>query len=254
LARAQGESTIDEPEAPLAFPPVVALATPARTGHFLIERPADNGSIVRYDITSDFETGVSRMLVERATTPTIEILAVFDVANLRQVDQPTWYSMPRGDFPFAGGSERQQWIRTVDDYLPAAIRPYVTIERATDSVLGTETMRHLVVTIDAAGVANNASAVVTDPLTGLQVPATPAAPGQFELPPNVTGSTGAILPVTVEMWVDSTGVIRKLVQPPELGGDTITVVAMMPDAFTPAFPAPEATTPLTASQLVDFSL
>jgi hypothetical protein len=254
LARAQGETTIDEPAAPLAFPPVMALAAPARTGSFVIERPADNGSVVRYEVTNDFETGVSRMVVDRATTPDIEVLAVFDVANLRQVDEPTWYSMPRGEFPFAGGSERQRWIRTVDDYFPASIRRFVTIDRATESILGTETVRHLVVTVDAAGIANSATAIVTDPLTGLQIPAAPPAPGQFQLPPNLTGSTSAILPVTIEMWVDSTGVIRKLAEPAELGGITTTVVSMTDGAFMPAFPAPETTVALTAGQMADLAL
>ncbi len=254
LARAQGETTIDEPAAPLAFPPVAVPAVPARTASFVIERPADNGSIVRYEVTNDFETGVSRMLVDRTTTFDIEVLAVFDVANLRRLDQPAWYSMPRGEFPFAGGAERQRWIRTVDDYFPASIRPYVTIDSATESVLGTESVRHMFVTVDAASIAAKAAEIVTDPLTGLQVPAAPPVPGQFGLPPNLTGSTAAIEPVTIEMWVDSSGIIRKIVEPADLGGTTTTVLSMTTDAFTPTFPAPEATTPLTAAQMADLAL
>lgn len=264
LDRAQGESTTDGPAAPLAFPPVVVPVAPPRTATFMIERPLDDGSMIRYEVTNDFETGMSRMLIDRTPKPDLEVLAVFDVANLHEVDQAAWFSMPRGDFPLVTGTERSQWIRTVDDYFPAALRPHVTITRATESLLGAETMRHLVIEVDAAAIARQASLTVTDPLagadpaTGLQVPAEPVPPGQFVVPPTYTASAaeGATpnAPVTVEIWVDSTGTIRKLVQPTEFGGETITLVSMTLDPYTPEFPVPDVTTPLTARQLVDFGL
>ncbi len=258
LDRAQGESTTDGPAAPLAFPPVVVPVAPPRTATFMIERPLDDGSMIRYEVTNDFETGMSRMLIDRAPKPDLEVLAVFDVANLHEVDQAAWFSMPRGDFPLVTGTERSQWIRTVDDYFPAALRPHVTITRATESLLGAETMRHLVIEVDAAAIARQASLTVTDPLTGLQVPTEPVPPGQFVVPPTYTASAaeGATpnAPVTVEIWVDSTGTIRKLVQPTEFGGETITLVSMTLDPYTPEFPVPGVTTPLTARQLVDFGL
>jgi hypothetical protein len=252
--RAKGDPTANEPEAPLAFPPVVATAVPARTATFVVEQPADAGTTIRYEITSDFETSVSRLLVDRATMPDIEVLAVFDIANLRQADQPNWWSMPRGTFPFVGGSERQRWLRTVEEYFPASMRPFVTVDAASESVIGTETMRHLVVTVDAAGLATSAATPVTDPTTGLQVPPPPPTPGEFVLPTGVTGSTEAIEPVTLEMWVDSNGMIRKLVEPASMGGRSITVTSLSGDAFSPTFPAPEAVVPLTADQLVDLAL
>jgi len=254
MDRTEGDPTASEPEAPLAFPPAVPLATPTRTASFLVERPADDGSTLRYEMTSDFETGVGRMLVDRAAMPDIEVLAVFDVANLRQADQPNWYSMPRGQSPFAAGSDRARWVRTVDEYFPAAVRPFVTIEHASESTIGTETMRHLVVTVDTAGIATSATPAATDPLTGLPVAAPPAPPGEFVLPTSITGTTEAIEPVTLEMWVDSNGLIRKLVEPPSMGGETITVTSLSPDAFNPTFPAPEVVTSLTAEQLVEFAL
>lgn len=245
----RGDSADSELEAPLAFPAVTPAAVATRTATFVVEQPSDDGTTARYEVTTDFETGVSRMLIDRTTGPDIEVLAVFDVANLRLVDQPNWWSMPRGDFPFPVPGQSQQWIRTVDDYLPAYIRPAVTIEKSTEAVLGTETMRHLVLTIDTHTIVTNAAAVVIDPATGLQVPETPTGPGEFSPPASTTGNAERIEPVTVEMWVDSTGTIRKLVEPSSLGGRTITVVEVTSAPFDPTFPAPESTAPLTAAQL-----
>ncbi len=254
MDNAQGDSTNSEPEAPLAFPVVVPPAVPERTANIVVEQPAEDGTTIRYEVTNDFETGVSRMLIDRTTSPDVEVLAVFDVANLRLVDQPTWWSMPRGAFPFPVPSDRQQWVRTVDDYLPATIRPYVTIDQSTEAVLGTETMRHLVVTIDADAIVKNAANGVVDPATGLQVPAAPTGPGEFAPPVSTTGNAELIEPATVEMWVDSTGTIRKLVEPPALGGRTITLVSLSNEAFAPEFPPAETVTPLTAGQLTEFAL
>ena len=246
-ARFRGDSADSEPEAPLAFPTVASAAVAARTATFVVEQPTDDGTTARYEVTTDLETGVSRMLIDRTTGPDIEVLAVFDIANLRLVDQPDWWSMPRGDFPFPVPGRSRQWLRTVDEYLPAHIRSAVTIEKSTEAVLGTETMRHLVLTIDTDTIVTNAAAGVIDPATGLQVPATPTGPGEFTSPESTTGNAEHIEPVTVEMWVDSTGTIRKLVEPPSLGGRTITVVELTSAPFDPTFP--ETTAPLTAGQL-----
>ncbi len=254
MDRAQGDSTNSEPEAPLAFPAVTPGQAPVRTADLVVERPTQDGSTIRYEVTNDFETGVSRMLIDRATMPDIEVLAVFDQANLHLVDQPHWWSTPRGEFPFIGGPERERWVRTIDDYLPADLRPFVTIDESTESVLGTETMRHLVVSIDSVAVATNRAANTVDPATGLEVPPAAAAPGEF-VPPSVVASTPeAVAPVRVELWVDANGIIRKLIEPAELGGGTLTVVSVSDEAFNPTFPAAEAVVPLTASYLVDFAL
>ena len=157
-------------------------------------------------------------------------------------------------FPSAPDPSGQRWVRTVDEYFPAAMRSFVTIDHASESVVGAETMRHLVVTVDAAGIAAAAATTTTDPLTGLQVAAPPPAPGEFALPASITNTPEAIEPMTIEMWVDANGLIRKLVEPPSMGGETITVTSLSPDAFTPTFPAPEVVAPGSAEQLVDFAL
>ena len=53
----------------------------------------------------------------------------------------------------------------------------------------------------------------------------------------------------MEIWVDDSGIVRKSVLPAELGGETITVTSVSPDAWEPAFPTPDAVQPLTAQAL-----
>jgi hypothetical protein len=43
--------------------------------------------------------------------------------------------------------------------------------------------------------------------------------------------------------------VRKSVMPAELGGETITVSSVSPDAFEPLFPTPDVVQPLTAQVL-----
>jgi hypothetical protein len=248
MATAKGEATTSEPEAPLAFPPVVPAAVPPRTATFVVEQPTEQGPPERYELTNDFDTGVSRLFVDRATQSDIELLAVFDGATLRESDQPTWWSMPRGEFPFVGGSERQRWLRTIDEYFPAPMRPFLTIDRSTEAVIGTEAMRHLLVTVDAKGIAG----LATDPLTGSPIPAPTLS--EFALPAAITGSPEMLEPMAVEVWVDANGMIRKLVEPESMGGRTVTVTSLSPDGYNPTFPAPEVVTPMTAGQLVALAL
>ncbi len=254
LDRSKGDPTANEPAAPLIFPTVVAPLTPMRTATFLVERRRDDGATITYEVTNDFETGVSRMFIDQETATDIEVLAVFDVANVRLAERQEWYSMPRGDFPFPGGSEPQRWLRTIDQYLPAAMRSFVTIDAASESTIGTEAVRHLVVTVDAAGLASAAKTPPVDPTTGLPLPAVPPLPGEFVPPSSVSGNTETIGPVTIEVWVDANGMVRKLVEPASMGGRAITVTSLSSDAFIPTFPAPEVVIPLTAGQLVDLAL
>jgi hypothetical protein len=53
----------------------------------------------------------------------------------------------------------------------------------------------------------------------------------------------------MEIWVDGAGIVRKSVMPPELGGETITVASVSPDAFEVLFPTPDVVEPLTAQAL-----
>ena len=105
------------------FPRWIATAIPPRTATFTVERRQRRRLDDRYEMTHDFETGVSRMLVDRATSPDIEVLAVFDTPTCARSISRDWWSMPRGEFPLVGGSERQRWLRTIDEYFPAAMRP-----------------------------------------------------------------------------------------------------------------------------------
>ena len=63
--------------------------------------------------------------------------------------------------------------------------------------------------------------------------------------PGLDGVAG----LTMEIWIDDTGLVRKSVMPAELGGETITVTSVSPDAWEPLFPTPDAVQPLTAQAL-----
>jgi hypothetical protein len=77
---------------------------------------------------------------------------------------------------------------------------------------------------------------------------------EFVLPASIAATPEGLQPIVIEVWVDSNGMIRKLVEPAEISKATVTVTALSPDPFSPSFPAPEAVTPLTAGQLVDLAL
>ena len=77
------------------------------------------------------------------------------------------------------------------------------------------------------------------------------------LPPGLTLTTtpsGAVSgPATIEFWADDAGVIRKLILPPELGGETVTVLSYSADPWQPAFPTAEQVQPITADGLFDLA-
>ena len=54
--------------------------------------------------------------------------------------------------------------------------------------------------------------------------------------------------------MDDTGIVRKSIMPPQLGGETITVTSVSADPFQPIFPTPDAVSPLTAEVLFRLGL
>jgi hypothetical protein len=60
--------------------------------------------------------------------------------------------------------------------------------------------------------------------------------------------------LTMEIWVDDSGLVRKSVMPAQLGGETITVSAVSADAWEPMFPTPDVIEPMTAQALFRLGL
>ena len=54
-------------------------------------------------------------------------------------------------------------------------------------------------------------------------------------------------PVTIEVWVDSTGVVRHLRTDKSLGSESLTVVSTSAETWTPAFPDESMVEPMTAT-------
>lgn len=258
---ATGEESVDEPAAPLAFPTATAAAVPLRTVTFTVEQQDALNGPQRYDVTTDFESGITRVLIDRDDAPDLEVLSVFDGSVIRRVDQPTWYQLDRGTFPVGSEFGPGRWVRTLDELLPPAMRFGATIDRATESVIGTDPTRRLLVSLDPATVAQVANAApATDPSaapgaavapgTPAAAPQSPALPAGVTLQPGVDGITN----LEVELWIDSSGIVRKSVLPAELGGETITVTSVSADPWAPVFPTSDMVRPLTAAALFELSI
>lgn len=248
---AKGDEAVDEPAAPLAFPTAVAAPMPVRTATFTVERPDGFNGPQRYEVTTDFDSGVSRVLIDRDGAPDLEVMSVFDGAMIRRVDQPIWYQLDRGVFPVDSEFGRIRWIRTLDELLSPEIRQGATIDRASESTVGTDAVRHLVVSLDPAVLAR-----IANPAPGVPGPDGTAAPAPPGLPAGLTwlpGTDGAEA-LKIELWIDGSGTVRKSIFPAALGGETITVTSVSSEPWQPLFPTSDVISPLTAAALFDLSI
>ena len=234
---------VEGPVAPLVYPSATAIPAAVRTATFTVSEPDAFGGTQDYEVTIDFETGVARVVVPRTDTPDLEIMTLWDDAVIRRIDEPTWYRLPRGDFPIDFSLGRGRWIRTLDELVPPAFREITTIEEANESSVGTEPARRLLIAADPVRLlqAQAAAAAVADG----SLPPAAALPAGITVEPGVEGAES----LAIEVWVDAAGIVRKSVMPAELGGETITVTSVSPDAWQPTFPTADVVEPLTAHAL-----
>jgi hypothetical protein len=249
IDRVRGVDESGGPAAPLVYPTPTAPPVITRTASFTVSEPDPFGGTTEYEVTTDFESGVSRILVPRADSADIEILTVWDQSFIRRADESTWYTLPRGEFPVDYSFGRSRWIRTLDELVPPAIRQFTTIAEATESSVGTEPTRRLVVSADAAQLLQAQTASSSPTADGSPPPA-PPFPAGITVEPAPEG----VEEFTMELWVDGNGIVRKSVLPTQLGGQTITVTSVSADPFEPEFPAPEVVAPLTAQALFHLGL
>jgi hypothetical protein len=174
---------------------------------------------------------------------------------VRRIDEPTWYALPRGDFPVDFSLGRSRWVRTLDELVPPDFRQFTTIDEANESSIDTTPARRLVVSADPQRLVEAQTAATTPTADGSPPPASPLPPG-ITVQPDIAAadSTGDAATLSMEIWVDGAGLVRKSVMPPELGGETITITSVSPDAFQPVFPTPESIQPLTAQVLFRLGL
>jgi hypothetical protein len=244
VQRLAGPETDNGPAAPLAYPNATTAPTTVRSATFTVSEPDPFGGTQDYEVTADFESGVARVVVARTDSPDLEVLTLWDQAFIRRIDEPTWYTLPRGDFPIDFSLGRGRWIRTLDELLPPAYRQITTIAEANESTVDTEPARRLLVSADPASLLQAQTATATPTPDGSPSPTGPL-PAGIVVQPGVAGTE----PLMIEIWVDGAGIVRKSVMPPELGGETITVASVSPDAFEVLFPAPDVVEPLTAQAL-----
>lgn len=235
--------------AALVYPMATAPPAVVRTATFTVSGTDRFGGTQDYtqdyEVTADFESGMAKVVVPRADAPDLEILTLWDQAFIRRIDEPTWYTLPRGDLPLDFSLGHSRWIRTLDELVSPATRQFTTIDDATESSVGTEPARRLVVSVDAQRLLQAQSAAST-PLADGSPPPLPPLPAGITVQPALEGVEW----LSLELWVDDTGIVRKSVLPPELGGETITVLSLSPESWQPQFPTPDAVQPLTAQVLL----
>ena len=255
VERAGGADEDNGPTAPLDYPMSAVTPPAVRTATFSVSELDSFGGTQTYEVTADFESGITRVVIPRTDTADLEILTLWDQTFVRRIDEPTWYTLPRGDFPVDFSLGRSRWVRTLDELVPPDFRQFTTIDEANESSVETTLARRLVVSADPQRLIQAQTEAATPTVDGSPAPAPPLPPG-ISVQPDVaaTGNTDANTALSMEIWVDESGLVRKSVMPPELGGETITVLSVSPDAFQPTFPTPEVVQPLTAQVLFRLGL
>jgi hypothetical protein len=130
------------------------------------------------------------------------------------------------------------------------------IDQATHSTIGTEAATRLLVSIDPADIARVTAIPAPLPPAADGTPAPPPAEPTPQLPPGLMLQPGTDEEptLTMEIWVDSAGIVRKSIMPAELGAETITVTSVSAVEWLPVFPTPEMVQPFTASALSNLGL
>ncbi|HYN31268.1 MAG TPA: hypothetical protein VES40_01475 [Ilumatobacteraceae bacterium] len=251
LMKLTGNDSIDEPAVAREFPTPAKAIDPIRTATFLVERPDALQGPQTFEVTTDFETGVSRVIIQRNEGADLEMLTLWDTAFVRRVDEPTWYRLERGQFPIGSELGISRWIRSLDQVLPQPIRDLAVIDRATESSVGAEATTRLLVTIDPAAItlATAVPATPPPPADGTVAPPPPAP--QATLSPGIVLQPGSDADETlsVELWIDDAGIVRKSIMPAELGAETITITSLSAEAWQPVFPTEDMVQSLTASSM-----
>lgn len=264
----RGES---EPAAPLAFPRARPTTVDVRTATFVIEG-LSSVSEAAYTVTVDFETRLSRVVIDREDAPDLEVLTFSDDALVRRLDSSTWYQIERGAFPLDEQLERDDWIRQIDELVPPDRRSGVSIDEATVStVAGTDT-RRLLLTLDPQALATSNLAETLDPISDIAQAAETApdetgesadeligAPEASEqpvtnidvAPPAATASGETI---QIELWVDNHGIIRRSVGADVLGATSVTILETTPDPWVPDYPDAGLVEPMTAAALIELGI
>lgn len=260
-----------ETEAPLAFPNV-AEAQPIRTAEFVLVGLPDTPNAT-YRVTTDFETSVSQVDITREAAPDLQILTYGNDAMIRRAGAEQWYLLERGQFPLDGRLQRADWVRRIDELLPAGVRDRAAIDASTEATVSGVSTRHLSLTLDldllgpsSATDTTGASAPPADdasqpeasteqaaePATTEPIAAGAASTGETTVPGAATNAPSST--IQIEVWIDGEGLVRQVSGAPQLGAETITVVSTSAEAWIPDYPTASMLSPLTASALVELGI
>ena len=247
------------PRVPLPYPIPIGEPPPVRSAVLVATSASDGNGTARYEANVDFESEVSQVMITADDGPTLEIQAVFNDAVIRRADEQTWYRTERGTFPFDGATA-DSLIPTLDALLPAPTRRRAVIVEAAEASL--DDLADVAPATAGAGVQRLVIEIPQDQLAMLnEAPAEPATDATTDAQPEVTppplidlpigtpnpAELAAGEPVTIEVWVDSTGVVRHLRTDKSLGSESLTVVSTSAETWTPAFPDESMVEPMTAT-------
>lgn len=255
IARARG-TYIDEPTVALAFPTPSLTPAVVRTATYNVEHYTEAGALEEFTVTADFESGISLVTVDSSGGIGMEVLSVLDDSFIRRDNEPLWWSLPRGTFPVDPWQEKSRWVRTLDEVIPADLRATATIKRATESSVGDVPTTRLLVSVDPQRLAPPPPPppVAASSVAEVDAPPPPLLP-PVPLPPGMRLRPEADLDafIDIELWVDESGLVRKLILPEELGGETITITSASADPFTPVYPAADEVRPMSADALFNLA-
>lgn len=201
---ATSETSVEDTR--LEFPTATTALPVVRTAEFEVVH--DEGiSTQTYRITTDFQTGVARVVVERSGgRPALEILTLFDEAVVRRTGDTQWYRTTRGSFPFDGRLQVTDWVPTLDQLLPPERRPVAVIASASDAEVNGVPTRRLLVTdagaelevwVDEAGIVRKRTTSTAEGSETVTVLSTSSEPWLPEFP-----SESDVLPLSATTLVE----------------------------------------------------
>ena len=257
---AKGEPA--EPDAPRSFPRGRGGASQIRTATFVLDGASSADDTVdadtTYTVTVDFETDVSRVVVDRTVAPDLEVLTFSDDALIHRVGSDRWYQIERGAFPLDGRLMRSDWIRQIDDVIPPDRRDGVEIEAATVAEVSGVTTRRLVLSIDPTVFEMPLTDTMgMDPISDIADAVDPSG-----AEPNPAGAAGTDAEVSttvtdlirLELWIDGQGVVRRSAGAAALGAADVTILETGSEPWVPDYPSDDQVLPMTAATLLDLGI
>jgi hypothetical protein len=205
------------PSGSATLPLVTATPVPVRTVTATLTGGAyGTDPATTVEVTTDFDTGLARVVMTKADGAPLEILTYGDSAFLRTTSSELWYHTSGGTLLQDLRLDRATWLLTLDQVLPEAARRVTTVNGSGVEDLGGIAVTHVAVSVDVAALRVGEPALAA------------AWTEQFGVGPATTA-------MEIHLWVDDAGMVR---QSHGLYGPTIqtTITSATAEAWAPTYP------------------